>query len=328
MSIVVEAENLKKNYNSFTAVDGIAFTISRGQCFGILGPNGAGKTTVVAMIYCFHPVTDGKLKVLGYDVNNDSRVIKTRLGVVPQENNLDQELSIRENLLVYASYYGINREIAKKRADELLYFFDLSAKATQEVEQISGGMKRRLTIARGLIHDPEILILDEPTTGLDPQSRRLIWEHLRWLKKRGLTLILTTHYLEEASQLCDDLIIMNKGIILEQGQPSELISHHVGTKVIEVEIEPQLQPFLLQNLENKISGYQVAGNTVYLFISNDESRVLELINLNNNVQTYQVRPSNLEDVFLKLTGRGLIYEEDTVHRSGHHPESEVSNQIL
>jgi len=328
LSVVVEAESLKKNYNSFTAVNGIDFKINRGQCFGILGPNGAGKTTVVAMIYCFHPVTEGKLKVLGYDVNHDHRAIKTRLGVVPQENNLDQELSVRENLLVYASYFGINSEVAQKRADQLLYFFDLSSKAAQEVEQISGGMKRRLTIARGLIHDPEILILDEPTTGLDPQSRRLIWEHLRRLKKRGLTLILTTHYLEEASQLCDDLIIMDKGIILEQGTPPELISYHVGSKVIEVEIEPHLQAFLLQSLENKIGGYQIAGNTVYLFIPHDETKVLELLNLNKNIQTYQVRPSNLEDVFLKLTGRGLVYEEDISPGNRYQPENEISDQVL
>jgi len=328
LSVVVQAQNLTKNYNGFTAVAGIDFTIHRGQCFGILGPNGAGKTTVVAMIYCFHPVTSGILNVLGHEVSENPRAIKTRLGVVPQENNLDQELTVRENLLVYAGYFGINRETAAKRADELLYFFDLSAKAGQEVEQISGGMKRRLTIARGLIHNPEILILDEPTTGLDPQSRRLIWEHLRRLKRKGLTLVLTTHYLEEASQLCDNLIIMDKGNILEQGQPAELISRHVGAKVIEVEINPGQRQLLLQSLKKEIRGYQVAGTTVYLFISEDETGALERLNTHSSVQTYQVRPSNLEDVFLKLTGRGLIYEEDSGDETGLYPDNEISNQVL
>ncbi len=307
--IVVEAQSLQKNYNGFPAVAGIDFKIHRGECFGILGPNGAGKTTVVAMIYCFLPISGGKLTVLGKDVTLEPRSIKTKLGVVPQENNLDLELTVRENLLVYAGYYGICRSEAQKRAKELLHFFGLSTKADQEVEQISGGMKRRLTIARGLIHTPEILILDEPTTGLDPQSRRLIWEHLRKLKKRGLTLILTTHYLEEASQLGDELIIMDKGKILEEGKPLELIKKQVGAKVVEVEISPGQSHALLGTLENLISGYQIAGNTIYLFVAEDENAAVELINSSGYVQTYRVRPSNLEDVFLKLTGRGLDYAE-------------------
>ncbi len=315
MSVVVEAKNLQKNYNGFPAVAGIDFEIQKGQCFGILGPNGAGKTTVVAMIYCFHPVSDGSLTVLGNDVNGDPRAIKKRLGVVPQENNLDLELSVRENLLIYAGYYGMKRDVAAKRAEELLYFFGLSAKAGQEVDKISGGMKRRLTIARGLIHTPDLLILDEPTTGLDPQSRRLIWEHLRRLKKNGFTLILTTHYLEEASQLCDNLIIMDKGVILDEGKPVDLIKKQVGTKVVEVDVEPALRNTLIDSVRPLIRGYQLAGGTSYLFIPEDETELIKILNTSNYAHTYQVRPANLEDVFLKLTGRGLSFEEDTGHES-------------
>jgi len=310
VQLIVKAENLQKNYNGFPAVAGIDFQIQKGQCFGILGPNGAGKTTVVAMIYCFHPVSGGKLTVLGHDVNDDPRAIKKRLGVVPQENNLDLELSVRENLLIYAGYYGITRDVAEKRAGELLHFFGLSAKADQEVDKISGGMKRRLTIARGLIHSPDLLILDEPTTGLDPQSRRLIWDHLRSLKKKGLTLILTTHYLEEASQLCDDLIIMDKGVILDDGKPAGLIKKQVGTKVLEVEVEPARRNNLVGSVEHLISGYQLAGSTVYLFVPEDETEAVKVLNASSYVNAFQVRPANLEDVFLKLTGRGLIYEDD------------------
>lgn len=310
MTVVVEASNLQKNYNGFTAVAGINFKIHRSQCFGILGPNGAGKTTVVSMIYCFHPVSGGKLNVLGYEVTANPRAIKTRLGVVPQENNLDLELTVRENLQVYAGYYGLDKKTALKRADELLYFFGLSTKANQEVDRISGGMKRRLTIARSLIHNPDILILDEPTTGLDPQSRRMIWEHLRRLKKKGLTLILTTHYLEEASQLCDELIIMDRGVILEEGRPSDLIKILVGEKVIEVDLEPLKIDTLLDRIKTVISGHQVAGGTIYLYINDDETETVKFLNSVDYVQGFQVRPSNLEDVFLKLTGRGLLYGEE------------------
>ncbi len=310
MSVVVEASNLQKSYNGFPAVAGIDFKIHRSQCFGILGPNGAGKTTVVSMIYCFHPISGGKLSVLGNEVTANPRAIKTRLGVVPQENNLDLELTVRENLQVYAGYYGLNKKTALKRADELLYFFGLSTKANQEVDKISGGMKRRLTIARGLIHTPEILILDEPTTGLDPQSRRMIWEHLRRLKKKGLTLILTTHYLEEASQLCDELIIMDRGVILEEGRPSELIKNLVGEKVIEVDLEPLKIDTLLGRVKSHTGGYQVAGGTIYLYINDDETETVKILNSADYVQGFQVRPSNLEDVFLQLTGRGLLFEEE------------------
>ena len=309
MTVAVEARKLQKMYGNFQAVAGIDFQIKRGECFGILGPNGAGKTTVVSMIYCFLPVTGGELEVLGSDVKTAPRSIKKRLGVVPQENNLDLELTVRENLLVYAGYFGINKSEARQKAEDLLHFFGLASKANQEVEHISGGMKRRLTIARGLIHTPDILILDEPTTGLDPQSRRLIWEHLRRLKNRGLTLILTTHYMEEASELCDELIIMDRGSILEQGKPQGLIEQHVGSKVVEVDIEPDYIDELVIALDQDIGGYQTSGSTVYIFIPKDEDGALKAINTNGHVESYRVRPSSLEDVFLKLTGRGLDYAD-------------------
>lgn len=309
MPFAVEAQNLKKFYNGFQAVAGVNFRINRGECFGILGPNGAGKTTLVEMIYCFLPVSEGRLTVLGDNVVEEPRSIKKRLGVVPQENNLDLELTVRENLLVYASYYDISKPVARERADQLLHFFGLSSKANQEVDRISGGMKRRLTIARGLIHTPEILILDEPTTGLDPQSRRMIWEHLRQLKKRGLTLVLTTHYMDEAGQLCDNLIIMNRGEILEKGSPSDLIRRQVGEKVIEAEVNPSKREHLLDNLSALTCETQVSGDTVYIFIPEDETAVVDLLKNNRELDTYRVRPSTLEDVFLKLTGRGLDYAD-------------------
>lgn len=307
MSVVVEAVNLQKNYGNFKAVKGIDFNIRKGKCFGILGPNGAGKTTTVAMIYCFLPLSGGSLTVLGHDVTREQRAVKSKLGVVPQENNLDLELSVMENLLVYAGYFGINMNSAGKKAEELLDFFGLSGKARDQVEQISGGMKRRLTIARGLIHNPEILILDEPTTGLDPQSRQMIWQHLRKLKNRGLTVILTTHYLEEASQLCDHLIIVDEGVILEEGNPPELIKKHVGEKVIEAEVNPEQKENFINTIKDFTGGHQLADETFYLYIPGEETNAVEKIHALDSVREYRVRPSNLEDVFLKLTGRGLSY---------------------
>lgn len=305
---IVEASGLQKSYGDFMAINGIDFTITAGECFGILGPNGAGKTTTVAMIYCFLPLSAGRLTVFGKDVAREPRAIKARLGVVPQENNLDLELSVIENLLIYAGYYGIPRSSARIRAENLLNFFGLAGKAGHQVEQISGGMKRRLTIARSLIHDPDILILDEPTTGLDPQSRQLIWQHLRRLKKKGLTLILTTHYLEEASYLCDELIIMDRGIIIEKGNPSALIQKHVGEKVIEAEINPEHRDNFIAFIEKLTNGHQLAEDTFFLYVS-EETAAIEKITSYRHIKEYRVRPSNLEDVFLKLTGRGLNYEK-------------------
>lgn len=303
MDYAVEAKNLYKAYGDLTAVDHVNFTIPNGEYFGILGPNGAGKTTTVAMIYCFMPVDSGILRVLNFDATTQPRDIKARLGVVPQENNLDLELTVLENLIVYASYFGINKAVAAKRAMEQLDFFDLSAKKNTEVEKLSGGMKRRLTIARALMNNPDVLILDEPTTGLDPEARHHIWQHLRHLKKTGLTLILTTHYLEEASQLCDRIIIMDEGKILDEGPPRDLVSRHVGALVYEAGILKENQPALLAVLSKQIQGSLSIGDTLYLHPGENAPEVLRSLQKYPLVETLLQRPANLEDVFLKLTGR-------------------------
>jgi lipooligosaccharide transport system ATP-binding protein len=299
----VEAENLYKAYGDLIAVDHIHFAISNGEYFGILGPNGAGKTTTVAMIYCFLPVDGGVLRVLNFNTLTQPRDIKARLGVVPQENNLDLELTVLENLIIYASYFGIDKAVATKRAMEQLDFFGLSAKKDTEVEKLSGGMKRRLTIARALMNNPDVLILDEPTTGLDPEARHHIWQHLRHLKKSGLTLILTTHYLEEASQLCDRIIIMDEGKILDEGPPRDLVSRHVGVLVYEAGISKENQPALLATLSNQIQSYLSIGDTLYLHPGTNAPQVLQALQNDPLVETLLQRPANLEDVFLKLTGR-------------------------
>ncbi|WP_374058617.1 ABC transporter ATP-binding protein [Alkalibacter rhizosphaerae] len=303
MKYAVEAKNLYKAYSDLTAVDHIDFAISNGEYFGILGPNGAGKTTTVAMVYCFMPVDSGILRVLNYDATTQPRDIKARLGVVPQENNLDLELTVLENLIVYASYFGIHKAVATGRAMEQLEFFGLSAKKDTEVEKLSGGMKRRLTIARALMNKPDVLILDEPTTGLDPEARHHIWQHLRHLKKTGLTLILTTHYLEEASQLCDRIIIMDEGKILDEGRPGDLVSRHVGVLVYEAGISKENQPALLALLSKQIQGHLSIGDTLYLHPGDNASEVLRSLQKHQQVETLLQRPANLEDVFLKLTGR-------------------------
>lgn len=231
---IVVAEKLTKEYNGKTAVRDIDFRVRARECFGFLGPNGAGKTTTMNMIYCFSPVTAGRLNVLGLDVREHPREIKSRLGVVPQENNLDPDLKVLQNLLVYASYFRIPAAVAHDRAMELLEFFDLAGRAQEKEDRLSGGMKRRLTIARALINNPALVILDEPTTGLDPQARHLVWQRLRRLKERGVTLVLTTHYLEEAAQLCDRLVIMDRGEILAEGDPRGLVAKHIGREVVEV----------------------------------------------------------------------------------------------
>jgi lipooligosaccharide transport system ATP-binding protein len=305
VTAIVTAHQLKKYFGSLPAVDGINFTISSGECFGILGPNGAGKTTTVAMIYCFLPVGSGKLTVLGKDVRYHSREVKGYLGVVPQENNLDPELTVLGNLLIYASYFGIPRHIALERALKQLDFFGLTVKKDEAVEKLSGGMKRRLTIARGLMNDPDILILDEPTTGLDPEARHYIWQHLKHLKQGGLTVILTTHYLEEASQLCDKLIIMDAGKILEQGAPVALVSRHAGEQTVQVGIPQEYRGQLLDTAGPLPRGHLFIGDTAYLFPGDAVQEVMERISGMPQISYRIQRPANLEDVFLKLTGRGF-----------------------
>jgi len=301
----VEARNLTKMYGEFTAVDNIDFCIEEGECFGFLGPNGAGKTTTVKMIQCFSPISTGNLKVLGMDVRHEERKIKARLGVVPQEDNLDLELTVLQNLVIYASYFGLTGSEAKGRAGELLDFFGLQEKRNTPASHLSGGMKRRLTIARALINDPALLILDEPTTGLDPRARHLVWYRLGELKKKNITLLLTTHYLEEAHRLCDRLLVMSEGKILDWGNPKDLVKKHVGDEVLELNIpQEQIKP-LLAETAGYVQGSLNLGTSLYLFPRDSKMLMTALQNTPFDVQFQLLRPANLEDVFFKLTGRGL-----------------------
>ncbi|MDK2888650.1 MAG: lipooligosaccharide transport system ATP-binding protein [Thermoanaerobacter sp.] len=305
----VVAEKLTKEYNGKVAVRGIYFRVHYRECFGFLGPNGAGKTTTVNMIYCLSPVTSGKLTVLGMDVRKHPREIKSRLGVVPQENNLDPDLKVLQNLLVYANYFRIPPATARSRALELLEFFDLADRAGEKVDRLSGGMKRRLTIARALINNPELVILDEPTTGLDPQARHLVWQRLRRLKERGVTLLLTTHYLEEASQLCDRLVIMDRGEILEEGKPGELVARHIGQEVVEVGLERMEEAataLVVERTGHLLREHLEVGDNLFLFPREKGQAVLQALqDLPLRFSHLLLRPATLEDVFLKLTGRGL-----------------------
>jgi lipooligosaccharide transport system ATP-binding protein len=301
MEWVIEADALTKKFEDLTAVDHISFRIRLGECFGFLGPNGAGKTTAIRMIQCVSPVTSGKLEVLGMDVSKSPRDIKALIGVCPQEDNLDPDFTAWKNLLIYARYFGIGKAQAEARANELLDFMALREKKDVEIEKLSGGMKRRLMIARALMNDPKLLVLDEPTTGLDPQARHLIWDKVRELKKRGVTVMITTHYMDEAQQLCDRLVIMEKGKILVEGQPMGLISQHVGSGVVEV-LAPD--DALDQWLKRGAWAYERAGDRVYLY-TDDNRQVRELILREHPSANVIIRDATLEDVFLKLTGRGL-----------------------
>lgn len=305
MQYAVKATNLVKQYNGFNAVDSINFSVNNRECFGFLGPNGAGKTTIVKMIYGLSPITSGQLEVLGLDVTKNIRKIKSRLGVVPQEDNLDPDLTVWENLIIYASYFDIDSREAGKRTAELLNFMELEAKTSTFVEQLSGGMKRRLAITRALINHPELLILDEPTTGLDPQARQLVWQRLRELKNNGVTLLLTTHYLEEASYLCDRLVIMEHGQIIEEGTPNDLVTRHVGKEVLDISPFPNHLTSFLQIVKPYIKGYQEVGNHLLLYSLNTPELLQTIAALPDRFAFQYIRPATLEDVFLKLTGREL-----------------------
>ncbi|HHX77894.1 MAG TPA: ATP-binding cassette domain-containing protein [Firmicutes bacterium] len=305
---IVEAKNLSKNYGAFQAVKGIDFSIYPGECFGILGPNGAGKTTTAAMMHCFLPLTSGSLNVFGMDTQRCQRQIKKRLGVVSQENNLDQELTVIENLIVYAGYFDLGKKAALAKAVKLLAFFNLTKKKDVSVEKLSGGMKRRLALARGLINDPELLILDEPTTGLDPEAKHLICQHLRLLKQQGLTIVLTTHYLEEASHLCDNLIIIDHGKIIETGSPQNLVAKHIGSHVLELEIPREKEALLLPELGEVANGCQRLGSVFFIYLKDNIQYVTAKLEQFPFISYRQLRPANLEDVFLKLTGKELDHD--------------------
>jgi lipooligosaccharide transport system ATP-binding protein len=300
------ARELKKSYDGFEAVKGVDFEVHPGECFGFLGPNGAGKTTTMKMIYGAVIPTDGELDVAGLDVRRCERKIKRRIGVVPQENNLDDELKVRENLLVYGRYYDLPRKVALQRADELLEFVHLTEKADSKVEQLSGGMKRRLLIARALINDPEIVVLDEPTTGLDPQARHLVWDRLRALTTEGKTLLLTTHYMEEAAQLCDRLVIMDGGVIIAEGSPKQLVEEHVSPQVVEFRGGPEGLERLRPIVEAASDAVERSGEALLAFTADGNALMEEVRASGVEVEKTVYRQTGLEDVFLRLTGRRRI----------------------
>jgi lipooligosaccharide transport system ATP-binding protein len=298
---LIKALDLTKRYGSFTAVDHINFEVRKGECVGFLGPNGAGKTTTVRMIYCFSPVTEGELSVAGMNVSTHSREIKQMVGVAPQEDNLDPDFTVIKNLQVYARYFNISKAEAAKRAKELLKFFQLEEKQATSIDELSTGMKRRLIIARALINQPQILLLDEPTTGLDPQGRHIVWDEIRSLLKQEVTIILTTHYMDEAAALCDRVLIIDNGKIIETGVPQELIRKHVGEDVLEVPFNEVILKALKEELAD--ADIEIFGDQIRVFV-NKHGVFERIVNKFPGVNM-TIRNANLEDVFLKLAGRKL-----------------------
>ena len=303
---LIQARGLIKRFDDFVAVDGIDFDVAKGEAFGFLGPNGAGKTSTMRMIGCVSPVSGGTLRVLGMDPLTDGPRIRARLGVVPQADTLDAELRVGENLETYARYFGIPRSVARTRAKELLEFVQLQDRANDQVEPLSGGMKRRLTIARALINEPELLLLDEPTTGLDPQARHLVWDRLYRLKQRGVTLVLTTHYMDEAEQLCDRLVVMDKARIVASGSPRELIDRYSTKEVLELRFAVDATPSFDGTLAGVADRVEVLPDRVLVY-TNDGDAAADALHVRGvRPESTLVRRSSLEDVFLRLTGRSLI----------------------
>jgi lipooligosaccharide transport system ATP-binding protein len=303
---LIHARGLVKRFAGSTAVDGVDFDVVAGEAFGFLGPNGAGKTSTMRMIGCASPVTDGQLTVFGLDPRTHASAIKARLGVVPQHDNLDAEITVRENLLMYARYFDVPSAVARQRAAELLEFVQLSERADAAVEPLSGGMKRRLTIARALINEPEVILLDEPTTGLDPQARHAIWDRLYRLKRRGATLLLTTHYMDEAEQLCDRLVIMDAGKIIAEGSPRQLIERYSTPEVLELRLPEEARASLDGRLSTLTDRVQALPDRLQLYTSDAEHLLERVRALSVPVDSALVRRTTLEDVFLQLTGHTLI----------------------
>jgi lipooligosaccharide transport system ATP-binding protein len=303
---VVSARSLVKRFGSFEAVTGIDFDVRPSQCFGFLGPNGAGKTTTMRMISSTSPPSEGRLTVLGMRAWTDGRRLKRRMGLVPQENNLDEEVTVLDNLLIYARYFDIPRSVARPRADELLDFVALQDKRDWMIPRLSGGMKRRLLVARALMNEPELLVLDEPTTGLDPQARHLVWEKLRSLKRQGVSLILTTHYMDEAAQLCDRLVIMHEGRILVEGSPRQVIAEHTSPQVIEVFEPPRRAQKALAALDGAADRVERLLDRWLLYTSDGEALLRKVRELPIDPSSVWLRGGTLEDVFLALTGRRLL----------------------
>ncbi len=302
----VLARGLKKSYAGRVAVDGIDFEVPPGICFGFLGPNGAGKTTTMKMIYGLVAVEGGELRVLGLDARRQRREIKSRIGVVPQETNLDGDLTIRQNLIFQGRYFGVESRRARERADELLEFALLADRAEERIQALSGGMKRRLLVARALVNEPELIVLDEPTTGLDPQARLAVWRALERLRRQGVTLLLTTHYMEEAARLCDRLLIMDDGRIVTEGQPRRLVDQHVGREILELELGDGCDgEALVESIDGRVSGHDLADGRLTLFTDDAEELLHSLDHERFPTDSAYVRRATLEDVFLRLTGRTL-----------------------
>ena len=303
---VISARSLRKTYGDTVAVDDVSFEVAPGEAFGLLGPNGAGKSTTMRMLGAVSTRTSGDLDILGLDPNDFGPEVRSRLGVVPQADNLDAELKVRENLLVYGRYFGIPRAEVAKRADELLEFAQLSDRAKSRVDDLSGGMKRRLTIARALINEPRILLLDEPTTGLDPQARHILWDRLFRLKERGTTLVLTTHYMDEAEQLCDRLVVVDHGRIMAEGSPASLIREYSSREVLELRFGSDRNEDAVSLLEGIGDRIETLPDRVLVFGSDGEHALAEVARRGIHPLTSLVRRSSLEDVFLRLTGRTLV----------------------
>jgi lipooligosaccharide transport system ATP-binding protein len=303
---MVVASGLTKRYGDFEAVRGIDFEICRQECFGFLGPNGAGKTTTMRMIHCASPVTAGQLTVAGLDVSRQPRQVKALLGVVSQADNLDPDLRVRQNLVVYARYFDIPKPEALRRADELLELFQLTDKADAKVHELSGGLKRRLVIARGLLNEPQILLLDEPTTGLDPQARHLVWQKVSYLRSTGTTLLLTTHYMDEAARLCDRLVIMHHGQILAEGSPAELVERHAGREILELHFDGAERQRIASQLSAQDVQHVEVEDGLFIYCA-DATELRSRLGISSG---YVQRASTLEDVFLRLTGGRLEEGQD------------------
>ncbi|MFZ0668555.1 MAG: ABC transporter ATP-binding protein [Acidimicrobiales bacterium] len=303
---LVVATDLVKMFGDFVAVDHINFEIAKGESYGFLGPNGAGKTSTMRMISCMSPLSGGTLRVLGMDPATDGAKIRGRIGLVPQEDSLDLELTVLDNLMIYGRYFDLPRKLIRERAERLLDFAQLTERAHDKVDPLSGGMKRRLTIARSLISDPELLILDEPTTGLDPQARHLLWDRLYRLKQQGVTLVITTHYMDEAEQLCDRLAVMDHGKFAAEGAPRDLIDRYATREVLEVRFGPDEHERLAPMVEGLADRIEVLPDRLLLYTEDGDNALRHVHELGLQPVSALVRRATLEDVFLKLTGRTLV----------------------
>jgi lipooligosaccharide transport system ATP-binding protein len=306
---LVHARGLIKHFGDLVAVDGIDFDVQKGEAFGFLGPNGAGKTSTMRMIGCVSPPSGGALSILGLDPVRQGAEIRARLGVVPQQDTLDFELTVRENIIIYGRYFGLPRQELRKRAEELLEFVQLTERADDRVEPLSGGMKRRLTIARSLVNEPDVLLLDEPTTGLDPQARHTVWDRLFRLKQRGVTLILTTHYMDEAEQLCDRLVVMDKAKIVAEGSPSDLIDRYSTREVVELRFRLDQPPEgVAARMDGLVHRLEALPDRLLLYTDDGDAAANKVHEIGLQPESVLVRRSTLEDVFLHLTGRTLVDE--------------------